>query len=152
MRLNPAAPWNHFRVAVVAMNWLVWLLYGRRLTDIATCYKALPTELYRALDIRSNRFELCAEVTAKLCRLNIQIKEMPISYHPRSKAEGKKIGLSDAFAFAWTLIVWRFRRFQPKCNKQSPASMTLASESIAFRLRKHSNMNTNGPSFESRPR
>jgi dolichol-phosphate mannosyltransferase len=101
-------PWSRFRLAVSLLNLLVRLLYGRRLSDEATCYKAMPTELFRALDLRARRFELCAEITAKLCRLGVPILEVPISYQPRTSAEGKKIGWRDAWSTLWTLLKWRF--------------------------------------------
>jgi glycosyltransferase involved in cell wall biosynthesis len=110
--------WNRFRLAVVGVNVLVWFLYQRRLSDEATCYKALPTELFRKLDLQAEGFELCAEITAKLCRLGIEIQEVPISYQPRSAAEGKKIGWRDAWGTLWTLLRWRFARFPGKRSKK----------------------------------
>jgi glycosyltransferase involved in cell wall biosynthesis len=102
-------PWySPYRLAVAGLNHLARLLYGQRLTDHATCYKALPTALWRALDLRAERFELCAEVTAKLSRLGIPIREVGISYRPRTRAEGKKIGWRDAVAAAQTFVRWRF--------------------------------------------
>ncbi len=109
--LRPGSlPWSRFRVAVVLINALVRVLYGQRLTDEATCYKAMRTDLARSLDLRSERFELCAEITAKLCRRGTRILEVPISYRPRSVAEGKKIGWRDAWATLATLVWWRFAR------------------------------------------
>ena len=102
-------PWTRFRLAVHLMSGLAWFLYGVRLTDVNTCYKVLRTDLYPRLGLRSERFEYCAEVTAKLCRLGVRIREVPISYRPRTKAEGKKIGWRDAGQFAWALTSWRFR-------------------------------------------
>jgi hypothetical protein len=80
----------------------------RRLRDEATCYKAMPTELVRPLDLRAQRFELCVEITAKVCRLGLPILEVPISYRPRTFEEGKKIGWRDAWSTFWTLLRWRF--------------------------------------------
>jgi len=107
-------PWySPYRLAVAGLNRLARLLYGQRLTDHATCYKALPTELWRALDLRAERFEVCAEVTAKLGRLGIPIQEVGISYRPRTRAEGKKIGWRDGLAAARTFIRWRFAAVAP---------------------------------------
>jgi glycosyltransferase involved in cell wall biosynthesis len=108
--LHPAnsLPWSKFRVAVCLLNLLVRLLYGRRLSDEATCYKAMPTALFRALDLRADRFELCAEITAKVCRLHLPLLEVPIAYRPRTALEGKKIGWRDAWSTLWTLLKWRF--------------------------------------------
>jgi dolichol-phosphate mannosyltransferase len=108
--LRPARPLprSKYRLAVSMLNMLVRLLYGRRLSDEATCYKAMPTALFGALDLHSQRFELCAEITAKVCRLRLPILEVPISYQPRTAAEGKKIGWRDAWSTVWTLLRWRF--------------------------------------------
>jgi glycosyltransferase involved in cell wall biosynthesis len=100
-------PRTRFRLAVNLLNGLVWLLYGRRLTDEATCYKAMPTALWRSLDLRAERFELCPEVTAKVCRLGLRLVEVPVSYHPRSLKDGKKIGWRDAWPTVWALLKWR---------------------------------------------
>jgi glycosyltransferase involved in cell wall biosynthesis len=98
-------PWySRYRLAVRVLNGLCRLLYGQRLTDHATCYKAMPTDLSRALDLRSERFELCAEVTAKLGRRRVPIREVGIGFRPRTRAEGKKIGWRDAVAAATTLV------------------------------------------------
>jgi len=111
--LFPAArPWSRYRVAIFGLNVLVRILYERRLTDEATCYKAARTELWRALDLQSDRFEFCAEVTAKVCQLGLPIREVPIHYYPRSIAEGKKIGWADVWPTVWTLLRWRFRKFR----------------------------------------
>lgn len=112
--LAPTArfPWTRFRTAVSLLNGLVRVLYGYRLTDEATCYKAMPTALWRALDLQSDRFELCAEITAKVCRRRLRLREVPISYHPRTAAEGKKINWRDAWPTVWALVKWRFVRRQ----------------------------------------
>ncbi len=108
--LAPAAglPWTRFRLAVALLNLLVRLLYGKRLTDEATGYKAVRTALLRGLDLRATGFEFCPEVTAALCRSGYSIIEVPIGYHPRTKAEGKKIGWRDAAKAIWTLLKCRF--------------------------------------------
>lgn len=101
------------RLCVSLLNCLVLVFYGRRITDEATCYKAIRTELLRRMDLQCRRFEFCPEVTAKLCRLRVPIYEVPIRYHARSVAEGKKIGWRDALRAFWTLAWWRFAPFRP---------------------------------------
>jgi glycosyltransferase involved in cell wall biosynthesis len=103
-------PWSRFRLAVALLNSAVWLLYGQRLTDEATCYKALRRDLVPLLDLRAERFELCPEITAKVCRLGLPILEVPVSYRPRTVREGKKIGWRDALTAFATLARWRFAR------------------------------------------
>jgi glycosyltransferase involved in cell wall biosynthesis len=78
------------------LNWFVNTLYGSRLTDIETCYKLLPTHLMKSLKLRSEGFEIDPEITCKLLRRKIFITEVPISYVPRTIAEGKKITWLDA--------------------------------------------------------
>ena len=117
-------PWTKFRLAVHLMNGLVRALYGARITDVNTCYKVVRTDLYPRLGLECERFEYCAELTAKLCRLRVPIREVPISYHPRSRAEGKKIGWRDARQFAWCLAAWRVRRITPTTYSNRPALST----------------------------
>ena len=110
---SPGRPWySPYRIAVFGLNQISWILYGQRLSDHATCYKAMRTTLWRGLHLRANRFELCAEITAKLGRGHIHIREVGISYHPRTRAEGKKIGWRDAVSAAWTLLRWRVAYFK----------------------------------------
>jgi 4-amino-4-deoxy-L-arabinose transferase-like glycosyltransferase len=112
-------PWSKFRVAVTLLNWMVRILYGQRITDEATCYKAFRTQLLRDLDLRATRFEFCPEVTAKVCRTGHKIVEVPISYTPRSEQQGKKIRWRDGWQAIWTLLVWRFKRC-PVSGKRTP--------------------------------
>jgi hypothetical protein len=104
------------------MNRLLWLLYGQWLTDIATCYKAMPTPLCRELELQAERFELCAEMMAKVCRLGLRIAEVSIGYRPRTKAEGKKISWRDAGAYAWTLLKWRFADVRGQSRTPMPVA------------------------------
>ena len=101
-------PWSKFRVAVGCLNLLVRVLYGQRLTDEATCYKMTRTDYLRAMCLVSDRFELCAEITAKACRLGLRFVEHPISYTPRTHQMGKKIGWRDVWPTVSTLIRLRF--------------------------------------------
>jgi glycosyltransferase involved in cell wall biosynthesis len=89
----------------------VRVLFGQKLTDEATCYKAFDTALLRRMNLECVRFEFCPEVTAKSCRLGETIREIPISYTPRNKAAGKKIRWTDAPDAFWTLLKHRFKKF-----------------------------------------
>jgi 2-polyprenyl-3-methyl-5-hydroxy-6-metoxy-1,4-benzoquinol methylase len=66
------------------------------LTDMETCYKAFRMSLIKSIPLRSERFGIEPEITIKLAQRDAAIYEMPISYHGRTYAEGKKIGLKDA--------------------------------------------------------
>jgi dolichol-phosphate mannosyltransferase len=118
---NRSLKWNRFRLAVAGINFLVRLLYGQSLSDEATGYKAFRTDLLKRLELRAKRFELCAEISAKVCRLGIRINEVPVSYRPRSVAEGKKIGWRDIWPTIWTLVKWRFLVFPINDNRQTNA-------------------------------
>ncbi len=85
------------------------LLYGTRITDESTGYKAFSTQLITGLDLRCEGFEFCPEVTAKVLRAGYHIHEVPVSYFPRTKKEGKKLRFwSDGLLAAWTLLKYRF--------------------------------------------
>ncbi len=85
------------------------LLYGCRITDESTGYKAFTTELITRLNLTCEGFEFCPEVTAKILRAGHRIYEVPVSYFPRTKKEGKKLRFwSDGLFAAWTLLKYRF--------------------------------------------
>ena len=83
-------------------------LFGRRITDEATCYKAFRAELIKNMPLTCKRFEFCPEVTAKVLRSRKGIVEVPIHYTARSVSEGKKITWKDGVIAIWTLIKYRF--------------------------------------------
>ncbi len=81
------------------------------LTDMETCYKVLRRPIVQKLDLQSQRFGIEPEITCKVARLGVRVWEVPISYHGRTYAEGKKIGLKDAFqALA---VILRYARWTP---------------------------------------
>ena len=84
------------------------ILYKQRLTDEAACYKMFRTEFLKSIPLRCNRFEFCPEVTAKVAKRGIKIKEVPVRYYPRTNDEGKKIRMKDGFEAIWTLIKYKF--------------------------------------------
>jgi glycosyltransferase involved in cell wall biosynthesis len=80
------------------------LLYGARLTDMMTGYKAFRPELVRPLDLRAERFTYAPELTARILGAGHPIHEVPVRYRPRTVAEGKKIRWLDLFRGLWTLV------------------------------------------------
>ncbi|MFA6107702.1 MAG: glycosyltransferase [Candidatus Latescibacterota bacterium] len=74
------------------------------LTDMETCYKAAKTSILRSIPIRSNRFNLEPELTAKFAKRGCRIYEVPISYRGRSYEEGKKITWRDGIQALWTIL------------------------------------------------
>ncbi len=98
------------RVANWILSRLVSVLYGQRITDEATAYKAFRRELIQSVDLECQRFEFCPEVTAKVLRMGVAIAEVPVTYRARTFEEGKKIGYRDFFIAVRTLVRYRFRR------------------------------------------
>ncbi|MGD1079111.1 MAG: glycosyltransferase family 2 protein [Candidatus Sulfotelmatobacter sp.] len=113
-----------FFLGAKLLTHLTNLLYRAGIHDEATCYKVVRRSLLAQLHLQCRRFEFCPEVTAKLCRMGEKIAEVPISYHPRSAVEGKKICHSDGWLAIWTLIRYRFipRRRWLRPGKDAPSA------------------------------
>jgi glycosyltransferase involved in cell wall biosynthesis len=82
------------------------------LTDMETCYKLVRADLLKRLPLRSNRFGLEVELTARLSQAGARIWELPISYSGRTYAEGKKITWRDGCAALFHIL--RFNLFPPR--------------------------------------
>lgn len=78
------------------------------LTDMETCYKLFRREVIQKITIQEDRFGFEPEITAKVSRLHLRIYEVPISYHGRTYAEGKKIGWRDGFSAVRCIIKYNF--------------------------------------------
>jgi glycosyltransferase involved in cell wall biosynthesis len=81
---------------------------GLKLTDMETCYKVIRKSFLEGVKIRSERFGIEPEITAKLARRKARFCELPISYRFRSYAEGKKITWRDAFKAVLSIVYFRF--------------------------------------------
>lgn len=86
------------------------LLYGHHITDEATCFKVVRTELLRELGLTCERFEFCPEVTAKLGKRKVRIVEVPIAYRARGVTDGKKVAWHDGVQAMWVLLKERVTR------------------------------------------
>jgi glycosyltransferase involved in cell wall biosynthesis len=80
------------------------MLTDLNLTDMETCYKMVRTDLLHTLPLSSKRFGIEPEITARLAQAGARIYELPISYHGRSYAEGKKIGWKDGVSAIWAIL------------------------------------------------
>jgi len=94
-------------LANLFLNLVTNVLYNTTLTDIETCFKAVRADVLKALPLRSNRFGIEPEITAKLFKRGARVYEVPITYEGRDYAEGKKITWRDGFPALWTLIKYR---------------------------------------------
>jgi glycosyltransferase involved in cell wall biosynthesis len=79
-------------------------LYDSWISDLETCFKLMPLELYRSLQVRSAGFGMEAEITGKLLKRGIRPYEVPISYRARSREEGKKLTWKDGVEALWILL------------------------------------------------
>lgn len=91
-----------------AITMSVNLLYRSRLTDVETCYQVFKREALDGLTIHNNDFAFTVELTVKLLKRGFKIQEIPVTYVPRGRAEGKKIYWADGFVSLWTLFKYRF--------------------------------------------
>lgn len=84
-------------------RWANWFLtnlsnwvFGIKITDMETCYKLVPTDVFKNLGLVEKRFGFEPEITAKLAKVKrLRWKEVPITYIPRNTEQGKKIGWKD---------------------------------------------------------
>jgi len=74
------------------------------LSDMETCYKVFRREVLEGVELKSNRFGIEPELTARMAQQGARIYEVPISYRGRTYAEGKKIGWRDGFAAIWAIL------------------------------------------------
>lgn len=88
------------------------LLSGVYLTDMETCYKVFRADLLKAMNLTSNRFGIEVELTAYIAKVRARIYELPISYFPRTRLQGKKINWKDGVAALFHLI--KFNVFIPR--------------------------------------
>ena len=109
-RIDGMEPIN--RWANEISNWTFRFLYGVKLTDINTGYKAFTRRAWEGMVITSRNFAFETEFTVKLLFRGYTIKEVAIDYKARSLKAGKKITWSTALEMFWQIIKYRciFRR------------------------------------------
>jgi len=110
---TPAAP-----ALTIAANRLLTqltnLLYRSSITDMETCYKVMRIDVARSLNLSADRFDIEPEITAKLLLGGHRIHERPVTFSPRSRAAGKKIGWHDGVTAIRALLRYRFARRPPR--------------------------------------
>jgi dolichol-phosphate mannosyltransferase len=83
-----------------------WWFTGQYLTDTVTALKLFRAPVILELELLTSGFELDHEITSKVLGRGHTIREVPIHYYPRSRAEGKKIGFRD-----WVIAVRTYARY-----------------------------------------
>ncbi len=96
------------KIANIFLTSLTNILFGCKITDMETCYKAFKKDILQSVTIKSNRFDFEPEITAKILKKKVRLKEVPVSYNGRGHSEGKKINWKDGICAVWTLIKYRF--------------------------------------------
>lgn len=96
------------RMANYFLTCVTNLLYRTSLTDMETAYKVFTSEIAKKLTLRAKRFEIEPELTTQFAALGCKIIEVPITYHPRTSTEGKKIRWVDGLKALWTLLRYKF--------------------------------------------
>lgn len=91
----------------VAITKFVNLLTGAQLTDEPTCYKCFHRKALEGITIENDDFAWEPEITMKLLRDGTPVDEVPVSYHPRNKKQGKKINWKDGLKALWTVWIYR---------------------------------------------
>ena len=86
------------------------MLNDINITDMETCYKAFRADVIKSIQIEEDRFGIEPELTAKVAKLGVRIYEVPISYHGRTYAEGKKIGWKDGLRAIYCIAKYGMRR------------------------------------------
>jgi glycosyltransferase involved in cell wall biosynthesis len=92
------------RLANGALTLLSNMFTDLNLTDMETCYKMVRADLMKHLELKTDRFGIEPELTARLAQSGARIYEVPISYSGRTYAEGKKIGWKDGAAAVWHIV------------------------------------------------
>jgi len=90
------------------VSFFTWLLYGGSVKDVNNGYKVMTQDLWQSLNLQSDRFQICEEITAKLLMRKEKIIQVPTKYFPRTKKEGKKLGFKDGVISILTLLRFRF--------------------------------------------
>ena len=85
------------------------ILTGLSVHDVTACYKVFTRELLVRMDLHSKRFSVETEMAVKVAKLGARVYEVPIAYHGRTYAEGKKINWRDGVMAVADLVKYRFR-------------------------------------------
>ena len=80
------------------------VIYNCWISDVMTCHKAMRTDLFRSLRLRERGFAIEPEITARVLGAGERIYEVPVSYHARSREEGKKLTTIDGLRVLRTLV------------------------------------------------
>lgn len=99
---------NFFIFGNKILSKITSLLYNSKITDMETGYKLFQKEVLKGIKLKSNRFGIEPELTAKILKKGHKIYEIPIKYAPRKIEEGKKIKYRDGITALFILFWYKF--------------------------------------------
>jgi glycosyltransferase involved in cell wall biosynthesis len=102
-----ATPWLGY-LGNKGFSILASVLFLRRLNDVLTCYRAMRTDVARRIEPRSTGFGMDAEQGCRAILGGFRIAQVPVTYTPRSKGEGKKLRFSASFEVLLAILRVRF--------------------------------------------
>ena len=85
------------------------IVYGIRITDVATCYKLMPSKFLQTTTFNENGFSIEIEMLAKFLKFNREVSEVEINYKPRSYQQGKKIKFIDGIRYLFAILRYRYK-------------------------------------------
>ena len=91
-----------------AMSLFFSLVNSYKISDVASCYKLMPAEYFKNIELKENGFSVEIELLSKFLKFNRSVLEVPISYEGRSYADGKKIKATDGLQYLLNTIKYRF--------------------------------------------
>tara|TARA_B100001564_G_scaffold328448_1_gene312206 strand:+ start:407 stop:1102 length:696 start_codon:yes stop_codon:yes gene_type:complete len=97
-------------IANKTMSFFFSIVHVCKVTDIATCYKMMNSELFKKIEIKENGFSIEIEIVSKFLKKHKSILEVPIKYSGRTYEEGKKIKPIDGFMYLINTIKYRIYR------------------------------------------
>jgi len=108
--LNDRKVQHYYRtyLANTFLSWLFSFVHGKKITDIASCYKLMPSAFFKQTDFKETGFAIEIELVAKFLKKSKNILEAPISYNARTYEEGKKIKVMDGFKYIYGIFKYKF--------------------------------------------
>ena len=122
LRAPPRMKW-HAYVANLFLSYLTRVLYAADITDVETCYKVFRTEVLKSIALEAEGFEFEPEITAKILRNGISIREVPIKedwFHGYDN-NSKKVTWKDGVKAVWTLFKYRWMPLRPAAGDRTAA-------------------------------
>ena len=102
---------NNYKRTIAAnklLSFFFSIVHSQKISDIATCYKLLPTNILKEIELKEDGFAIEVEITAKFLKANnSKILEVPIKYEGRTYAEGKKITTLDGLKYIFASLIYK---------------------------------------------